>query len=196
MASEVSICNRALQKLGAARITALADASVNARACNAAYTEVRDAVLRAHAWRFAIKRAILAPSATAPVHTYSYALPMPADCLRLLSVSESDPTGYIDQVGEYVEWQVEGDSVLSNSNIAYIRYVAQVADPNQMDSLFREVLACRLALEMCEELTQSNSKLQGINEQLKMALTDARRNNAFERRSETPRTDSWILARA
>ena len=56
MASEVDICNRALSKLGAARITSLTEDSVNARACNAMYESVRDAELRAHPWNFAMKR--------------------------------------------------------------------------------------------------------------------------------------------
>lgn len=184
MASEVSICNRALQKLGAARITSLSDNSVNARACNAAYSDVRDAVLRSHPWQFAIKRASLASSTTAPAHTYTYAFPLPSDCLRLL------PPDYDD-----VDWQIEGNAILTNDTTCEIRYLAQITDPNAMDPMFREVLSCRLALEMCEELTQSNSKLEGIMAQLKLATTEARRNNAFERRSETPQTDSWILAR-
>ena len=44
MASVVSICNSALNQLGAASITALTDNSKNARLCNERYETVRDAV--------------------------------------------------------------------------------------------------------------------------------------------------------
>ena len=60
MASVVGICNRALEKLGGGYIAALTEASKEARALNRAYDYVRDAVLRAHPWNFAIKRASLA----------------------------------------------------------------------------------------------------------------------------------------
>lgn len=184
MASEVSICNRALQKLGAARITSLADNSVNARACNNAYYDVRDAALRSHTWAFSIKRAVLASSTTAPAHTYSLAYPLPSDCLRLLSPDLND-----------VDWQIEDNSILTNVEGCEIRYVSRVEDPNKMDSLFREVLACKLAMEMCEELTQSSQKMQLLMEQHKELLKEARRNNAFERRSETPKQGSWLTVR-
>lgn len=184
MASEVSICNRALQKLGANRITSLTDASPNARACNNAYAEVRDAELRAHPWAFSIKRATLASSTTPPAFKYGNAIPLPTDCLRLLPPDDYDN-----------DWVVESGNILTNATTANVRYISQVVDPNLMDPTFREALACRLAMEMCEELTQSNTKLQGIMEQYKMALREARRNNAFERRSQEPREDSWITVR-
>jgi hypothetical protein len=50
MASEVSICNRALAMLGANTITSLQDGSTEANVCNAVYADARDAVLRSHPW--------------------------------------------------------------------------------------------------------------------------------------------------
>lgn len=184
MASEVSICNRALQKLGAARITSLTDNSVNARACNNAYFDVRDATLRSHTWAFSVKRAVLASSTTAPAHTFDYAYPLPSDCLRLLSPDLND-----------VDWQIEDNCILTNIEGCEIRYVSRVEDPNKMDSLFREVVASALAMEMCEELTQSSQKMQLLMERHKELLKEARRNNAFERRSEKPKEGSWITVR-
>jgi hypothetical protein len=62
--SVVEICNRALQKLGAARITSLTQDTPNARSCNVAYNVLRKAELRSHPWSFAIKRAELAADAS------------------------------------------------------------------------------------------------------------------------------------
>ena len=134
MASEVEIANRALQKLGAARITSLTDNSVNARACNACYTVLRDSELRAHPWNFSISRAILAADATVPVFTRANAFQLPSDFLRLLP---RDPEDNID----FHDWQIEGQKIYTNDAAPlHIRYVAQVTDPNKMDVLFRETL--------------------------------------------------------
>ena len=50
MASVVSMCNSALNLLGASTISALTDDSKNARLCNQRYEPIRDRVFRGHAW--------------------------------------------------------------------------------------------------------------------------------------------------
>lgn len=186
MASEVGICNRALQKLGADRITSLTQDSRNARSCNAVYESARDAELRAHPWSFATKRTILAPDATAPEFDYEYAFTLPDDCIRVLKPE-----------GEEIDWAIEGGKILTNmGDTLNLRYTARIEDPNLFDVLFRESLAQRIALELCEELTQSNQKAQIVRDDYKTIIKEARRNNAIERRSEEPPEDSWITARA
>ena len=85
MASNVEIANRALQMLGAERITSLTEDSVNARAVNAAFEPVKLAELRKHTWSFAVTRAQLAASATAPLFTKTTSYPLPSDFIRLLA---------------------------------------------------------------------------------------------------------------
>src|SRR4051812_44976933 len=82
--SDVSICNLALQKLGATRIAALTDNSRNARAVAACYEQMRDRELRANPWNFAKARAQLAAAGTAPAFDYNNAFPLPTDFLRLI----------------------------------------------------------------------------------------------------------------
>lgn len=188
MASIVGICNRALQRVGAQRITDLSDDSASARECNVAYEPLRDALLRRHAWSFAIGRAQLAASTTAPAFEFTYQYPLPADFLRLLPPL-SDYTGQTD-------WQIEAGAILTNDvGPLKIRYVRQVTDPNQMDPLFREVLACDVAVAVCERLTQSNQKIQLIKDERKDLIAEARRINAFEANSADTPEDTWITAR-
>jgi len=184
MASVVETSNRALQKLGASRITSLSDDSKNARACSACYTRIRDAMLRRHQWNFAIARAELAASTTAPAFGPANAYPLPADFLRLLPNNRE------------CDWQIEGDTIVTNDNAPLkIRYVRRVEDANQFDILFDEALSCNMALEMCEELTQSDTKATRIKDDLKTAMAEAKRINAFESNSAEPPEDGWLLAR-
>lgn len=189
MASIVGICNRALQKLGATRISSITQDSVSARACNNAYDIVRDAELRAHSWNFAITRAGIAADSATPEYGYDYQYTLPPDCLRLLPNDRTE--------GAYsTDYKVEGRKILTNDSAPlYIRYIARVTDTVQYDSLFVEALACRLAIEMCEELTQSNSKRQLATEEYKAAIRESRKINAFENVPAEQETDSWITGR-
>lgn len=203
MASEVEICNRALQKLGARRIVALNENSVNARAVAQAYPIVRDAQLRAHPWNFAVKRAQLAANSTAPLFGKQSAYPLPSDFLRLLprdpgsgfnqSWSPNIPfNGYIDR-----DWQIEGTELLTNETGAFdLRYIAFVTDPNKMDILFREAVSAALAIEICEELTQSNAKKADAKDDYKKAIAEARRTNAIENIAVFPPEDTFVVVRA
>lgn len=57
--TSIDICNRALQIIGAARITSFTDGSKEAAETFAVYDKLRQAELRRNAWRFAIKRVAL-----------------------------------------------------------------------------------------------------------------------------------------
>jgi hypothetical protein len=189
MASDVDIANRALQKLGAARITSLTEDSVQARACNLCYEPLRDAELRAHPWNFSIKRAQLAADATAPLFGPATAYTLPVDFLRLLP---PDPvTNY-----NTLDWKIEGKKILTDETGALdVRYIYRVTDAGEFDALFIEALSARMAVEMCEELTQSNTKAQLMREDYKSALREARKLNAFENIPAEQQDDTWITAR-
>ncbi|MCA9339377.1 MAG: hypothetical protein KDA17_00525 [Candidatus Saccharibacteria bacterium] len=189
MASNVEIANRALQRLGAKIITSLTEDSVNARAVNTAFEPVKRAELRKHPWSFAIKRAQLAASATAPLFTRTNSFPLPADCLRVLS---PDPeVNYND-----LDWQIEGRNIITNDDAPLdVRYIYDVTDPNEMDVLFREALAARLAVELAEQLTQSNAKKADAAAMYDNSIAEAKRANAIERVAQRPPEDTWVTIR-
>ena len=194
MASDVEICNRALQLLGATRIVALTDDSVSARACNNAYDAVRRAELRAHPWGFAIKRAQLPADGTAPAFGPARAFPLPSDFLRLMPQDAEDNLNDKD-------WAIEkhnGSKCILTDDSAplNIRYIYDCDDPNEMDALFREAFAYSLALAMCEELTQSNTKKAELREDRKAVIREARRTNGIERVPMEAAEDTWLTARA
>jgi hypothetical protein len=194
MASEVEIVNRALSRVGATRITSLTENTVNARAANAVYATLRDAELRAHRWSFAIKRAQLAADATAPAFGPANAFPLPADFLKLLP---PDPNQHLNDLDWRIEHHESAVCIMTDQAAPLnIRYIHRVTDPNKMDVLFREALSMRIAREVCEPLTQSNTKIQLIDVDYREAIATARKANAFERPSDTPPDDTWVTVRA
>lgn len=185
-ASNVGIANRALQKLGGGYIANFLDNKKEARAVNRAYDYVRQAVLRSHPWNFAVRRQKLTASATAPAFDYELQYQLPTDCLRILEVIDGDAYPY----------QVEGRLILTNQAAPLrIRYVADISDPNQFDALFIEAFACRLAMELCEDLTQSNAKRQLAQEEYTAALREARRIDGQENPPDDLPEPDWLLVR-
>lgn len=188
-ATVVGICNRALQKLGASRVEALTEDSKNARACNACYEPLRDSLLRTYRFKFSILRATLAADAVAPTWGRSNSFQLPTDFLAIAPRYEEDNASRSD-------WEFEGQKILTNDDAPlYLRYVTQISDPTVMDALFRELLSTTMALEMCEELTQSNSKKESLRNDRNEILAAARRAGSMETQPSTSPDDDWITAR-
>lgn len=184
MASVVGIANRALEKLGGGYIAALTDNSKEARAINRAYDFVRDAVLRAHPWNFAMKRASLAPLASTPAWGYDFEYQLPSDALKII---DADTT---------CRYEIEGRKILTDQDTSLdIRYIARITDPNTFDPLFSEALAAALAMELCEDLTQSNTKRQLAAQDYQNALREARRADGTENTPIPYEADTWLDSR-
>ncbi|VVE74073.1 hypothetical protein PCA31118_04674 [Pandoraea captiosa] len=198
MASQTDICNRALTKVGAARITNINENSKPARVMSALWDTVRKAELRRRFWKFAIVRTTLPALSEKPAWGYNTAFQLPADFLRLVQVNDTFAvpamTDYRDQ--DDSAYQIEGSQILTIFNAPLkIRYVQDVADPGKFDALFVEALASKLAYEACEEITQSLSKRQQAAEDYKQAMRDATLAGAIERAPQGFPDDSWMLIR-
>jgi len=141
--SDVQICNIALTRVGAARISSLSDDSENAALANLFYDYEYETVLGKYKWHCSTKRVRLAQDSTTPIYGYSYryALPTSPKCLRVFSVY---PTG---------EYKIEGNYLLTNSDEVYIRYAAGI-DEGELDSHVGLVIATRLAIDFSNRIAQ------------------------------------------
>lgn len=189
--SKVQIANRALQKLGAKRIESLSQDHPNARSMNTAFDLVRDAELRRYRWSFAIRRAQIAADAAQTEWGNWNRYTLPNDYLYLIRDDES---------GQAVDWRIESDAdgtyiITADASPLYIRYVARVEDAGAYDALFVEALACKLALETCEEIKQSTSKKESLKSDYDFAIAEAKRVSAIEKPSHEFPEDDWLNAR-
>ena len=175
MASDVAICNTALNRLGANTITSFTENSKEARLCNSEYSGIRDQVLRAHPWNCAISRATLAQDSDAPSFGFAYQYTLPTDpyCLRVLQMET-----------EVINFKVEGRKLLTDEATAKIMYIGRVTDPEEYDSLFIDTLSARIAFEFSFNITGSRT-LQGdmfdlYNQKLALARSfDAQESGMF-----------------
>lgn len=198
MASQVDIANRALTKLGAARIISFGDDNKQARAVASMFDLVRDAELRAHVWSFSIRRASLPALSTTPDWGFDNEFQLPSDYLRVIQVEEMYPgPSMSDYRNENAAmYAIENRKILANYPAPLkIRYVARVDDSSQWDATFIEAFAARLAVEMCEDLTQSNTKKAEAKQEYDMAIRLAIRANAIEQPPQPLPDDGWMLSR-
>lgn len=164
MSSQVSICNMALRQLGAARISAIDEDVEPARILNDVYDDIRNEVLRTHPWNFASIRVALVVTADTPAFDYTYSFQLPADCLRVIRMSDTD-----------IEFKIEEDRLLTNESTAKILYVKKTTDVSLYDAGFITALATRLAAEIAYPITNSEvlaqNKYKEYLEKLKLAKT-------------------------
>jgi hypothetical protein len=97
---------------------------------------------------------------------------------------------------DYEDWDLEGDFLISRTTGALpFRFVCDHVDVRTMDDMFCEGLAARVALAVCEPITQSSAKLGAIASVYKEFMSDARTMNAIEIGAEEPPEDDYITAR-
>ena len=207
--SDVEICNLALTRIGHKTITSLTGGSSAERAetlCALHYPLCRDSLLRAHPWNFAIARSTLAQDSVTPNHEFDYRHALPTDCLKVLRTSweasgftGTAVYGFPGQSGyanETIPYRIEGRYLLTNESTVSIEYISRVTDVAQYDDIFVDVLAQRLAAEICMALTDNAGLIQSLWQLYTQKLSEARTNDAQE---GTPRAvvdlSPWVQAR-
>lgn len=190
--SDVSIANRALQKLGARRIDSLGEDSPNARSVSAAFEVVRDRLLRKYAWNFAIGRARVAADADKTLWGDLNRFRKPEDFLRLLRGVEAGT----DDIERTKTWRLEGEHIVTDAEAPLeFRYVRRVENAALFDPLFAELLAVTLAAEIADDITQDDSRKDRIYSEKGLLEDEARKVNSLENPAEEPPEDSWLQAR-
>ena len=170
MPSETDLLNESLSQIGAARITAIDDGSVNGIHCQTLYPTTRDALLRMHHWNFATGRALLNAAVDPPLFEYALAYPLPADFLKMreyLGVVVNASNYVWDGFSWSIRYVIESGSLLTNDAPVYILYTKRVVDPNIYDALFYQVLTTWMASKLANAIPKDHKKAADL---LSMAM--------------------------
>ena len=165
MTSKVSICNQALSLVGAETITSLDDDQKEAKLCKLNYDNIRDTVLEAHDWTFAIKWYELPKLADPPLSEYANAYEIPSEVLRVMFVGQD----YNNQD----DWQVEGGNIVTNSNSCRCQVIVSIDDPSRYSPLFVQAFVARLAMELAIPITNSRSLMESNAQLYRAKVQDA-----------------------
>lgn len=210
--SETSICNAALRLIKGGRIDSLDEQSTIASDCKEIYPVARDAVLCAHPWNFATKRATLTLTNETPLgseYSYKYTLPTNPYCLRVIRIPEqvynmTDPyttttyknigyayNGLVDNT-----YRIEGRSLVTNLTGVVIEYIARETNAGLFPPYFSELLAARIALDLPYSVSGSVSLADRIDNLYQKRLRDAKSIDGQEGTyRKKPTRSSYITAR-
>lgn len=186
--SEVSISNMAIGWLGGNLITSLDDASNEAALCKANYAICRDAVLEDRDWTFAMSRKALSPLTSTPIG-YAYQYQIPSDLIRVVNFSD-EPLFVHD-----LHWERQGDVLVTDAAIVYLKYIMRVTDPTKFSSGFVHALAARIAMEIALPLTNSAEMQQSMSQLFGVKLERAGAMDGMQGKNVPLRTSRLIGVR-
>lgn len=225
MASEVDICNLALSHLGdVATVASINPPSGDAQSAHCArfYPVARDAVLEMHTWGFATRRIALALNATNPApNSWKFCYAPPSDVINYLaildpSVRDDNSVGIqMAGVGPYTapvvglgiytpqEYVVESDDsgsdiILTNQELAVLRYTHAVTDTTKFTPLFVMSVSHLLASMLAGPLLKGEVGQKVAQEQLRlhqMYQVQAEGSDANQRRVRPAQGANWMVNR-
>ena len=147
MASKVTICNKALRRIGEGRVNNLDSPynSVTEQDVSEIYDEALREVLSCGAFRFAVKTAPLGRLEAEP-ERHACVFGLPGDCIKPLYLH--NPIG----PNTPIPFELTSAGLEADEQQAHLVYVKLVEDPNSFDPLFISVLAWRVAAEFATSI--------------------------------------------
>jgi hypothetical protein len=195
--SEVSAANAALAHLKEGPLASLDENRPAARFAKAHFADIRDALLRSHPWNFALGFATPARDPAASAGAFSKVYPLPATCVRVLSVDGLDEDSWTFETREGLDDDTAPmvPVLCTEADAPRVRFVRLVGEVGLWDALFLEVFALRLAARLAPLLGQADAA-DDLDARAERKLGTAKRiNNREAARSEVTRSPSWVTSR-
>lgn len=160
MANQTDFLNDALGQIGATKITAIDDGSLNAEYCAVFWPPLRKALLRLTHWNFATDRASLVQSVPAPAFEFTFSYSLPVDLVKIVQFNGNGavpvaPSGYINLYPYVTRYVIEGRKLLTNDAEAKIVYLKDVDNPDLWDPLFYQLAAAWLSSKLASSIAKS-----------------------------------------
>jgi hypothetical protein len=126
---------------------------------------------------------------------------LPSNCIRVVEIDGYQGVRAIaGDVGYGSDFTIENGFILCNDDgPIFIRYITSdttnYIPVSAWDSMFKEVMACRIALEISTEVKQNDANWQKLKNEYAYAISQAKAGDSIETPSEIKQEDDWILAR-
>ena len=182
MASQVGICNQAINLVGGTQIVSIDDEIQEATICKVMYDDLRDLVLEDADWTFATKRYLLTPEVDTPAWGYMYQHTIPPEVLRIINAADS-----IDRLNgdSDLDWRREGNLILSDiSTNLYMKGVRKVTDEALFSAGFIQTFAYKIAAHLSIPIAGSRTLHDDMEAMYTKHKGDAKANDGRQGRSD------------
>ncbi len=152
--NNITLCSRALVRIGALPITSFSDGTAEAEISETLYESVKDALLSSYGWSFATMQAQLTQLVSPPIADYAYAFGLPNDFLRALSAGSNTKS-------RGVNFRISSGALHTNASAVTLNYIANV-DESGFPPYFTQALVSRLAAEFCIPVTENTSRAEAL----------------------------------
>ena len=105
-----------------------------------------------------------------PAVGYDYHYILPNDLLKMLSVN----TDGSETPDLSMDWRIEGEYFYTDEESAYIEYLAKITDTTRWSIHLIEAVITRVAMEVCYEITGSNTLKRELWQEYGQAIKEAR----------------------
>ena len=181
--SEIDICSLALLKIGANSIASFDEGTAEAEVAANLYPIVRDALISAHPWNFALSQKTLAKLAIKPVADFANAFQLPSDCVHVLSAGT-------DGRGRGLRYRISQRRLHTNAEEVVLTYLYR-ANETDFPPFFDMALIAQLAAEFCIPLTDSTSRSESLR---KLAEKEFRRAKLIDSQEDSaPHFEDFTL---
>lgn len=195
MASKLDIINRALVKVGQARISSIDENSKGATTIRTVYDQVRDTLMQSYVWNFAKVRVQLAADPAAPLFGFQRRYRLPPETLRVLGLADdTEPTrNYSSSRNAFKH---EGEFVYTDVGAPLNLFITQrIEEAGMYPPDFANVLALDIALDIFYDVTKGTDRYNTIRQDRAMAMRNAKLNHAIENSPEVTVASEWVDSR-
>jgi hypothetical protein len=122
--TELKVCNRALQLIGADTMSAFTDVTIEAQVASALYEDIARDALTDSRWRFASKQESLYSNGSTPLGRWASSFTVPSDMLSANAITINDSP---------IEYDLYGDDVYcdaGSSDVLILDYVFRALEAN------------------------------------------------------------------
>lgn len=181
--NDVALASRALIRIGAHPVSSFDDGTAESEIAGALFGPVRDALLSAYGWSFAMGQAALTELETAPVADYDKAFALPNDFLRAISAGAGSR-------GRGLNYRIARGALHTNSDSVVLTYIFR-PEEEEFPPYFDAVLIARLAAEFCIPITENTSRAESL---FRLAELEFERARQIDAQQDSPgRIESFSL---
>lgn len=191
--TKLEISNASLVRIGQRILQSLDEDTNDARLVNTLLDDSILEVLREAKPHSARKRVKLVQLPDAPLFGYSSSFKLPADYVGGLECYDSRGDS-----PNHLYWEIEGDTILTDAELMYARYVHYPDDINILDVLTSRAISLKLAIQMAYSKTEDKALVDGlITEYEQLMLQKARSLDTVENRADTTfgQEMDWVQSR-